>query len=173
MGGGTVLLSIVFVGFTLFAFLVFVVRSARAPRPRAPAPLPSAPRLQLICPSCKRAALEVELGMDFPPDGMSDEVALQLLRCRACNFIGVGVYEESRRGSLDRESFHHFGYPISREDHERLRNLIATCSTPHDPSCTCQAHTFLGKHSDSNDWDGLRQNGYELGQWFRIDLGPA
>ncbi len=129
--------------------------------------------MAFICPSCKAPSLESLLGMEFPPDGQSDEVTLQLLACKACGFLGASVYEESRRGSLDHESFHHFGWALSRDDHDTLRAAMMSCKKPNDARCTCKAHKLLGRTNDSNYWDGLRQNGIALGDSFRIELGPT
>jgi len=125
--------------------------------------------MPLVCPTCKAPALDVPLFLEFPPDGGSDEVTLQTVSCERCGFAGVGLYEESRRGPLGRESVHHVGWHLTRAEMEKLSALMRTCSDPGNLRCQCTAHLVLGKRDPSNSWDGLRQNGYVLGDWFRID----
>ena len=59
-----------------------------------------------VCPRCgKPGTLGITHAIELPAtlSPGSDELALQLLACAACGLHAVAVYEESRRGALDRE----------------------------------------------------------------------
>jgi hypothetical protein len=120
-----------------------------------------------LCPACGRPALTVEAALDLPPDARSDEIRVQLLRCGACDARGVGVYEESRRGALDSDSFEHSGQPASPSDYEFLRSLCARCPAPEDPRCACLAHLTLSGEDAAGRWLGVDRHlpGSPRGYW--------
>ncbi len=74
------------------------------------------------CPACEEFKLEIKKSLDLGSDERSDEVAIQCVKCENCEFYGVTIYEESRRGA--RDSFYHFGYEASKEQFEILYNDI-------------------------------------------------
>ena len=98
----------------------------------------------LICPDCKEPRLEVTHSLELGPDGDSDEVDIQALRCGHCGMTAVGSYEESRRGRLDHECWHHGCVRISQSTYDQLVGSLSTCPSPKSPSCTCNAHRFFG-----------------------------
>ena len=74
------------------------------------------------CPTCKESTLQIIKSLDLGADERSDEVAIQCVKCENCEFRGMTIYEESRRGASD--SFHHFGYEISSEQFKKLKTDI-------------------------------------------------
>ncbi|MFT3696221.1 MAG: hypothetical protein QM831_23985 [Kofleriaceae bacterium] len=94
--------------------------------------------MSAICPRCKQL-LSIEKLIDLGADDWSDEVTLKTFRCYACPLVGVGVYEESRRGSDAR--WHHFGWETSRADYDRITADIASCPSPRSKgNCACAVH---------------------------------
>ncbi len=69
------------------------------------------------CPAGDTLGLDLGPSLELPPDGRSDEITVQGLRCVHCDFLGVALYEESRRGAS--ESWHHDGLPLYQLDHAR------------------------------------------------------
>lgn len=84
--------------------------------------------------------MEITFSLELPPDDSADEIALQTLNCPACDFRGVAVYRESRRGSLSSESWHHDGYPITKDGLEALYKALLLCPSPADRRCRCATH---------------------------------
>lgn len=80
---------------------------------------------------------------------------LQIIKCYQCSFSGIAVYEESRSGSLDRESFSHYGYRLSLADLRALRELIKHCPEPGNRRCECFAHHTLNVKAISGRWNAL------------------
>jgi hypothetical protein len=115
------------------------------------------------CPECQ-GTLRITATMELPPDSRSDEIALQIVRCRDCGFAGVAVYEESRRGTLGSESVDHRGFRIGAADLSALRRQIRNCPQPGNPRCGCVAHQALGRKDSSGRWAGLAD--MDLGAWF-------
>ena len=66
--------------------------------------------MSFVCPECRGASLEIGPRMQLPSDSRSDDIAVQVLQCARCDFRGVAIYEESRRGASD--SWQHFGYHL-------------------------------------------------------------
>jgi hypothetical protein len=116
------------------------------------------------CPRCHTpGGLRITHRLELPPDARSDEITLQVVRCSHCRFEGLAVYEESRRGALDHESFSHTGYEAKdRAQLSALKAAIAHCPAHGDPRCTCAAHQAYGQHGAYGQWTGL-----DL-----FDLGP-
>jgi hypothetical protein len=100
--------------------------------------------------------LKITARIELPPDSRSDEIALQIVVCSQCRFAGIAVYEESRRGALDSESFTHVGYRASAEDVRRLRRMIQQCPEPRNWRCKCPVHQELGAQDSSGRWNGLK-----------------
>ncbi|MFN2223864.1 MAG: hypothetical protein ACK2UH_15005 [Candidatus Promineifilaceae bacterium] len=104
------------------------------------------------CPECKRDGLSISLSITLPPDSRSDDIILQIVRCRHCKFRAAAIYEESRRGGLDSESWDHRGYRISQEELARLNRLIKSCRTKRDKHCDCPAHRELSQKNEYGRW---------------------
>ncbi|MEW6265772.1 MAG: hypothetical protein AB1641_22090 [Thermodesulfobacteriota bacterium] len=118
-----------------------------------------------VCPACAtKDALEISLFLELPPDSRSDEITVQLLRCRSCGFPGVSVYEESRRGSLFEEAWDHQAYGLEEEEWRRLARLISVCPNRRDPNCLCSGHLELNRRDGHGAWLGL--TGFRLGKPF-------
>lgn len=108
--------------------------------------------MSFLCPQCQHETLGIEHTLELPPDSLSDEIMLQLIRCATCGFAGAGVYEESRRGALDSESWHHDGYTLPTADLQRLQRLMAHCPHPHDSDCDCPTHRALTQRNAWGRW---------------------
>jgi hypothetical protein len=106
------------------------------------------------CPDCA-GALEIGSSIELGADARSDEIALQLIRCTACAFRGIAVYQESRRGALDEECSEHIGYRLAPPVLERLEGLLAACPRPRDAECSCAAHTGLRQLDPAGCWIAL------------------
>jgi hypothetical protein len=122
------------------------------------------------CPSCSSPrSLGITSKIELPPDARWDEIALQVVRCSRCDFWGLAVYEESRRGALDSEIVHHTGYYVKDEDLRSIQRLIQKCPRSMDPRCGCSIHRKLGRKDPDGYWDGL--SGIQLGLSFDMKLG--
>ena len=123
-----------------------------------------------ICPSCHTSgSLLITERLELPPDSRSDEITLQIVRCRRCDFAGIAIYEESRRGVLGDESVDHRGYYVPASDLQRLKKLLKQCPNPGSNSCTCAAHRQLGVKDKSGRWAGLA--GTDLHGRFEMRFG--
>jgi hypothetical protein len=112
--------------------------------------------MALVCPSCERiGSLRIVSWIALPPDSRSDEITLQVLACSRCDFTGVAVYEESRRGALDHESFRHIGYDVQPDTVVRIRHLINACPDRKNPRCQCASHRGLSSRNQFGRWDFL------------------
>ncbi len=110
------------------------------------------------CPEClSLGSLEITQAIELPPDSRSDEITLQVVRCQACSFCGLAVYEESRRGRLDAEDFLHTGYRVSEAMVDRIGKLISQCPEPGNPRCQCPVHIELGRAHTNGRWAGLHE----------------
>ena len=123
--------------------------------------------MELICPGCGRATLEIVASLEMGPDDSSDENQIQAVRCESCLFTGVAVYEESRRGSDD--AWHHFGYPISTEAYDELAGRLQSCGSPHSSGCDCAAHAFYRVFKDGY-WRGLDRLSIDRDRMFDLKL---
>ncbi|MBN1316839.1 MAG: hypothetical protein JXA42_15275 [Anaerolineales bacterium] len=111
--------------------------------------------MAFLCPECSSYSLKITLKIELPPDSRSDEITLQVIKCTQCDFQGIAVYEESRRGRLDSESFSHTGYLVSKADVSALKKMIRQCPAPRDKRCDCQVHRQLGRKDIGGRWAGL------------------
>jgi Zn ribbon nucleic-acid-binding protein len=110
------------------------------------------------CPQClTRDSLSITLAMQFPPDNRSDDITLQVVRCSNCGFQGLAVYEESRRGAWEHESWDHTGYQVGPEVLENLAEVLKSCQTPYNTACSCPAHTRFGRQDGTGRWLGLQE----------------
>ena len=107
------------------------------------------------CPDCRALSLDITGCLDFPGDASSDEISLQRIRCGSCGFAGVAVYEESRRGSMDSESWHHQGHRLVPGALDVVTAAIDGCPTPRDERCACGSHQMLGRLDPAGRWQGL------------------
>ena len=109
----------------------------------------------LVCPACQQASLMVVARLELPPDARSDEIAVQVLSCSRCDAKALGIYEESRRGALDSESWSHLGYPMEPEAADALAARLARCPHPGNARCGCATHRSFKR--PKQDWrDSLR-----------------
>ncbi len=109
--------------------------------------------MSFVCPNCSSPqTLKVVKSITLPPDSRSDDVILQMVRCDHCQFRGAAVYEESRRGGLDSESWDHTGYILSDSDLKWLSLLINRCPTKKNKNCRCMAHKELGQKNEYGRW---------------------
>lgn len=104
------------------------------------------------CPECQTSSLTISLYITLPPDSRSDDIILQIVRCRHCHFRAAAVYEESRRGGFDSESWDHRGYRISAEELAELNRLIKSCHGKRDKHCDCPAHQALSHKNEYGRW---------------------
>jgi hypothetical protein len=124
--------------------------------------------MSFTCPECRAGdALRIVRSLELPSDARSDEITLQIVSCNRCRFAGIAVYEESRRGALDDDSFDHTGYRVSKRDLAALRRAMASCPEPRNPRCRCPAHREYGRRNARGRWSGL--DAMELGLAFRMD----
>ncbi len=107
------------------------------------------------CPACTTHTLAIILRLELPPDSRWDEITLQTLACTRCGFTGVAVYQESRRGALDREIVHHEGFRLAPAEQRRLERALRSCPRPNDRRCECFAHRAFGSTNASGRWTGL------------------
>ena len=120
-----------------------------------------------VCPGCNQpGGLAIGKRMELPSDSRSDEITVQLIRCQSCDFRGVAIYEESRRGGLDDESIDHRGYKLDKAEWTRLNKLVAACPHPRDPKCGCKSHIQLGWRNEYGRWNRLE--GFGLGGEFNM-----
>jgi hypothetical protein len=119
--------------------------------------------MPFLCPECSSSqrSLEIKARIELPPDSRSDEITLQVVACSRCHFAGIAVYEESRRGALDDESFTHIGYRVSAKDLKKIRGMIQQCPQPDNWRCRCPTHQKLGTRDSSGRWNGLKEIPYE------------
>jgi Zn ribbon nucleic-acid-binding protein len=121
------------------------------------------------CPQCKtQDSLEITTSIELPSDRRSDEISLQVVGCSACKFRGLAVYEESRRGVLESESWNHIGYWVSPDAIESILMVIQSCPDRHNPQCRCLAHSSLGQKDVYGMWSGLLE--LERGHTFALRL---
>ena len=58
--------------------------------------------MAFVCPECHMpGALRITVSLQLPADSRSDDIALQIVECAHCQFKGIAIYEESRRGPLE------------------------------------------------------------------------
>ena len=113
--------------------------------------------LVFFCPKCLSGFLEISSRLELPSDSRSDEIAIQVLRCSKCGFMGLGVYEESRRGGLDFESVDHRGIVLDESEILNIEKKIKKCPKPMDSGCKCSVHRSLGVVNDDGRWSWLQK----------------
>jgi len=111
--------------------------------------------MDFICPECRQNRLKITNSIVLPADSRSDEITLQTVICSHCGLRAIAVYEESRRGRLEMESWDHTGYRVSRDDYDLVTAELSHCPTPSRSACQCQVHQRLGKKDASGRWQGL------------------
>lgn len=99
--------------------------------------------------------MKIVQSMELPPDTRSDEITVQTLKCKNCSFDGLGVYEESRRGALNSESFDHRGYYVKTSIIDYITKMIGLCPEPNNPRCNCPAHLALSCADKFGRWSLL------------------
>lgn len=113
--------------------------------------------MPFYCRQCNtQKSLKVVRNLEIYRDARSDEITLQLVRCAECRATGILVYEESRRGALDSESWSHTGYWVDEQQWKVVEKEISGCSDPRNPRCTCPAHQKYGGRDAGGRWDGLK-----------------
>jgi hypothetical protein len=126
------------------------------------------PDTRWICPDCGEAGLAGGLGIELPPDSWSDEISLGPISCTLCAFRGIGVYQESRRGRLDSESWQHAGYPAAGSLCDALQQSINLCPDAGKKNCTCPTHQMLGTTDANGAWNWLKKNGIDMARRFLL-----
>jgi len=111
--------------------------------------------MTFLCPDCAAKCLDIASRLELGPDCRSDEITLQTVECSQCGFAGIAVYQESRRGALDSESFDHYGYHVTQHDLETIVETIKRCPEPSNWRCNCPAHRALGSRDPAGRWNGL------------------
>jgi hypothetical protein len=125
--------------------------------------------MPFTCPDCQaQKSLYVIASIELPSDARWDEITLQMLKCDHCGQNVVGVYQESRRGGLDEEIFHHMAYRINEENTKKLKELMDTCLRPTDVHCPCKSHKELSRQDEQCQWNALELFG--LGETFSLQL---
>jgi hypothetical protein len=95
------------------------------------------------------------MSLHLPSDNRSDDIVLQVVECTECSFQGIAVYEESRRGALEREAWDHTGYRMDSATVDSVAVLINSCPQPFSAGCQCNAHKLLGRSDARGRWRGL------------------
>lgn len=109
--------------------------------------------MSFTCPNCLvGSALNITTSISLAPDSRSDDIMLQIVRCQRCNFRGAAIYEESRRGGFDSESWDHRGYRLAPEELAELDNLIKGCPAKKDQRCRCSSHRALTQKNEYGRW---------------------
>lgn len=83
------------------------------------------------CPACHHASLEIVDSVELGAGPDDDERTIQTIRCNDCQLTGAAEYRESRRGSLDSDSFTHDGCLLDAAGEDALRLWLA--SSPRRP----------------------------------------
>ena len=121
-----------------------------------------------ICPRCLgQGTLEINQSIHLPPDNRSDDVVVQILDCQSCQYRGGAIYQESRRGGLDTESWEHLGYVVNKVQLDALAALIAGCNDQQNPACPCQVHVLLGAADFNGRW--CLPSGFDRQRSFTMD----
>ena len=104
------------------------------------------------CPDCATGGLKISRSIALPPDSRSDDIIVQVVRCGHCGFRAAAIYEESRRGGLDSESWDHRGYRLDKEELAELNRLMAACPDKKNKRCPCASHRQLGQKNEYGRW---------------------
>lgn len=109
--------------------------------------------MSFLCPECSnKKSLQIIRSIELAPDARSDEITLQVVRCRDCDYEGLAVYEESTRGALDSETVDHYGYYVDRKNLRSIHSTIKRCPKPKDAWCKCNSHEKLNQRDPSGRW---------------------
>ena len=108
--------------------------------------------MAFICPQCTKGAVVIKAAIELPPDSRSDEITLQVVACAVCDFSGVAVYQESRRGALGSESWDHYGYRANEKVVNELSRAIRSCPDTRDARCKCATHRRLAGTDRYGRW---------------------
>jgi len=108
--------------------------------------------MEFQCPKCHNKTLAIIYRIELPSDARSDEITLQVIRCGGCNFEGIAIYEESRRGALDSETYDHYGYSLDSQELKSIKALIKRCPEPANPRCICDSHQNLNERDGFGRW---------------------
>ena len=109
------------------------------------------------CPLCESPSLEICYSMSLGADYRSDEIMVQAVACTGCSFRGVAAYEESRRGSMDSESWDHRASGLAAPDYLKLVELLQACPDRGNERCSCDSHRTLGRRDARDRWVGIGQ----------------
>lgn len=111
--------------------------------------------MPFTCPECETEnALQINQSLELAADARSDEIMLQVVECRQCSFTGLAVYEESRRGPLDSESYEHTGFRVAGTELEEVIQWVDACPEPTNHHCQCLVHREMNKKDDAGNWSG-------------------
>ena len=109
--------------------------------------------MSFVCPECLTAnALRISESITLPPDSRSDDILLQIIKCTQCRFQGAAIYEESRRGGFDSESWTHEGFRLSAKELKQLAALINRCPNKKNKNCQCSSHKTLKRTNEFGRW---------------------
>lgn len=108
-----------------------------------------------VCGPCKAPSLTIGKVIDLASDD-DDELSLQLVVCGQCGAEAVAVYRESRRGSLDSDSYHHDAWMVPAETVRMIEREIAACPKPRDEHCGCRTHQLWANEGYRTHLDGAR-----------------
>lgn len=100
-------------------------------------------------------SLGIAPGIELPPDCGSGEIAFQVIECFQCDFAGIAIYEESRRGAFRSESFHQIRNRVSREYLKALTKTIAERTEPGNWRYGYPAHHGFSRKDASGWWNAL------------------
>lgn len=114
-----------------------------------------------VCGACKAPTLTIGKIIDLPSDD-DDDLSLQIVACGRCGTESVAVYRESRRGSLDGDSYHHDAWSVPVETVREIERAIDACPSPRDARCGCRTHQLWANdgyraHLDGSRWYTIRR----------------
>jgi hypothetical protein len=127
--------------------------------------------MPFICPQCLRAdSLHTKAAIELRSDNRSDEISMQLVSCLACDFTGLIVYEESRRGALDSENYDLQGWHVDPKTYRDLMDQMNGCVVSSNSRCECETHRRFGQQDQQGRWVGppLPPNS----QAFAVQMNP-
>jgi len=122
-----------------------------------------------ICPTCETPHLEAGEGLELPADALWDEISFRLAACSTCGFRAAAVYQESRRGSLEDDTWQHAGYSLDPSTYDLLRDMLRACPNPADKRCACPVHHQLGQTDPHGEWNGLQPYTPGAQFWIRVE----
>ena len=125
--------------------------------------------MAFICPACGDGNLHISCVLELPSNDADDETSLQLVKCAACGFIGMAVYRENRRGSLQSESWHHTGYQLSGNSIKEFGDALLVCPEPSDRRCSCATHREYSR----GDWINPAEHGMEIEKRFPMHASKS